>query len=150
MFANLELDPLKRPYCEGSARRRMCGKGQEALKAGYSTSPHDLEEETMKEKSWSRILKVLLPFSVLMFQATLVFAEANVESDLDSFLRGIGDFLIRTVGPGVLVIGIAVAGVSMALGDERGMQRGALAAGGGALIMLARAVLDFIQSITHF
>ena len=104
----------------------------------------------MNQKIRQRISRILIPVSLLMLQTTLVFAEANAESDLDSFLRGIGDFLIRTVGPGVLVIGIAVAGVSMALGDERGMQRGALAAGGGALIMLARAVLDFIQSITHF
>lgn len=104
----------------------------------------------MNEQFKQKILRIVLPASFLMFQATVAFAEASSESDLDSFLTGIGDFLIRTVGPGVLVIGIAVAGVSMALGDERGMQRGALAAGGGALIMLARAVLDFIQSITRF
>ena len=104
----------------------------------------------MSDKFRQKILRVLVPASFLMLQATVAFAEANAEADLDSFLSGIGDFLIRTVGPGVLVIGIAVAGVSMALGDERGMQRGALAAGGGALIMLARAVLDFIQSITNF
>jgi type IV secretory pathway VirB2 component (pilin) len=104
----------------------------------------------MNDKFQQKILRVLVPASFLMLQATVAFAEANAEADLDSFLSGIGDFLIRTVGPGVLVIGIAVAGVSMALGDERGMQRGALAAGGGALIMLARAVLDFIQSITNF
>ena len=104
----------------------------------------------MNEKTKQKIFRIVLPASLLMLQATVAFAEASSESDLDSFLTGIGDFLIRTVGPGVLVIGIAVAGVSMALGDERGMQRGALAAGGGALIMLARAVLDFIQSITRF
>jgi type IV secretory pathway VirB2 component (pilin) len=104
----------------------------------------------MNDKLRQKILRVLVPASFLVLQATVAFAEANAEADLDSFLSGIGDFLIRTVGPGVLVIGIAVAGVSMALGDERGMQRGALAAGGGALIMLARAVLDFIQSITNF
>ena len=104
----------------------------------------------MNDKFRQKILRVLVPATFLMLQATVAFAEANAEADLDSFLSGIGDFLIRTVGPGVLVIGIAVAGVSMALGDERGMQRGALAAGGGALIMLARAVLDFIQSITNF
>jgi type IV secretory pathway VirB2 component (pilin) len=104
----------------------------------------------MNEKIKQKIFRILIPASLLMLQATVAFAEASSESDLDSFLTGIGDFLIRTVGPGVLVIGIAVAGVSMALGDERGMQRGALAAGGGALIMLARAVLDFIQSITRF
>jgi type IV secretory pathway VirB2 component (pilin) len=104
----------------------------------------------MNDKFRQKILRVLVPASFLVLQTTVAFAEANAEADLDSFLSGIGDFLIRTVGPGVLVIGIAVAGVSMALGDERGMQRGALAAGGGALIMLARAVLDFIQSITNF
>jgi type IV secretory pathway VirB2 component (pilin) len=104
----------------------------------------------MNDKFRQKILRVLVPASFLVLQATVAFAEANAEADLDSFLSGIGDFLIRTVGPGVLVIGIAIAGVSMALGDERGMQRGALAAGGGALIMLARAVLDFIQSITNF
>jgi type IV secretory pathway VirB2 component (pilin) len=104
----------------------------------------------MNDKFRQKIFRILIPVSFLMLQATVAFAEANAEADLDSFLSGIGDFLIRTVGPGVLVIGIAVAGVSMALGDERGMQRGALAAGGGALIMLARAVLDFIQSITNF
>ncbi len=104
----------------------------------------------MNEKTKQKIFRIVLPASLLMLQATVAFAEASSESDLDSFLTGIGDFLIRTVGPGVLVIGIAVAVVSMALGDERGMQRGARAAGGGALIMLARAVLDFIQSITRF
>jgi len=30
------------------------------------------------------------------------------------------------------------------------MRRGALAAGGGALIMLSRAVLDFIQNVANF
>jgi len=106
--------------------------------------------KTMNKNFRQRIFRILVPASFLMLQATLAFAEANAESDLDTFLSGVGDFLIKTVGPGVLVIGIAVAGVSMALGDERGMQRDALAAGGGALIMLARAVLDFIQNITHF
>jgi type IV secretory pathway VirB2 component (pilin) len=136
---------------EGGARHRLCG-----MKALGSQPPlaHPLlisrRRKTMNEQLKRKIFRILIPASLLMLQATVAFAEANAESDLDSFLRGIGDFLIRTVGPGVLVIGIAVAGVSMALGDERGMQRGALAAGGGALIMLARAVLDFIQSITHF
>lgn len=82
--------------------------------------------------------------------AQTVFAQASSEQDLRIFLEGLGDFLIRTIGPGVLVIGLAIAGVSMALGDEQGMRRGAIAAGGGALIMLSRAILDLIQNITHF
>ncbi len=80
----------------------------------------------------------------------VAYAQAASEDDLRVFLEQVGDFLIRTVGPGVLVIGVAIAGVSMALGDEQGMRRGAIAAGGGALIMLSRAILDLIQHVTHF
>lgn len=96
------------------------------------------------------VLRVLCFGSVLCFRAQTLLAEADSEGDLEAFLEGVGDFLIRTIGPGVLVIGIAVAGVSMALGDEQGMRRGGLAAAGGALIMLARAVLDLIQNMTNF
>ena len=98
----------------------------------------------------SRFQKALVLGTVLFFQGHMVFAEATSESDLGAFLEGVGDFLIRTVGPAVLVIGIAVAGIGMALGDERAMSRGALAAGGGALILLSRAILDFITHIAHF
>ena len=104
----------------------------------------------MKDEKTNVIKKILFFVSALTIQTQLAFAQANAEGDLDSFLIGVGDFLIRTVGPGVLVIGVAVAGVSMALGDEQGMRRGALAAGGGALIMLSRAVLDFIQNVANF
>lgn len=104
----------------------------------------------LKIKFDEKILKVLLLACVLLLRTHYAFAEASSESDLQVFLEGVGDFLIRIVGPAVLVIGIAIAGVSMALGDEQGMRRGALAAGGGALILLSRAVLDFIQNITRF
>jgi type IV secretory pathway VirB2 component (pilin) len=87
---------------------------------------------------------------VLFWYSGIAWAQAASEQDLQYFLEQIGDFLIRTVGPGVLVIGVAIAGVSMALGDEQGMRRGAIAAGGGALIMLSRAILDLIQNVTHF
>lgn len=96
---------------------------------------------------WERM--TVLTLCILM-NAQLAYAQAASEEDLRYFLEQVGDFLIRTIGPGVLVIGIAIAGVSMALGDEQGMRRGALAAGGGALIMLSRAILDFIQNVTHF
>ena len=88
-------------------------------------------------------------FFLIMCSSSL-YAQAGSEADLGAFLEQVGDFLIRTVGPGVLVIGVSVAGVSMALGDEQGMRRGALAAGGGAIIMLSRAILDLIQNVTHF
>ena len=102
-------------------------------------------------KKNARIFRLMqIAIFLSLFFAQWAYAYAGSQDDLGQFLQSLGDFLIRTVGPGVLVIGIAVAGVSMALGDEQGMRRGALAAGGGALIMLSRAVLDLIQNVTHF
>ena len=104
--------------------------------------------DTENQKKFITVIS-LMGF-LLIISTNSAYAQAGSEADLGAFLEQIGDFLIRTVGPGVLVIGISVAGVSMALGDEQGMRRGALAAGGGAIIMLSRAILDLIQNVTHF
>jgi len=101
-------------------------------------------------RQFLKLERVFIGLGLLLVQAQICYAEASSQTDLQSFLQTIGDFLIQTIGPGVLVIGVAIAGVSMALGDEQGMRRGALAAGGGALIMLSRAILDLIQNAAHF
>ncbi|MBI4970234.1 MAG: TrbC/VirB2 family protein [Candidatus Omnitrophica bacterium] len=87
---------------------------------------------------------------LFLLEAHFAFAEAQAKEDLEFFLDSVGTFLIQIIGPGILVIGIAIAGVSMALGNEQGMRRGAIAAGGGALIMLARAILDLMKDVTRF
>ncbi len=97
-----------------------------------------------------KISKHFLVFWILLMWAGTAFAEATSEADLGDFLQGVGDFLILVVGPAVLVIGVAIAGISMALGNERGVERGMLAIGGGALIMLSRAVLDLIANVAAF
>lgn len=101
-------------------------------------------------KRMAKLRRWLILFIGLYLRASIAFAEAQNQEELGYFLDAVGSFLIQTVGPGILVIGIAVAGISMALGNEQGMHRGALAAGGGALIMLARAILDLIQNVTGF
>ena len=88
--------------------------------------------------------------TVMLIQANMAYAEAQSKEEIEFFLEAVGTFLIQIIGPGILVIGIAVAGVSMALGNEQGMRQGALAAAGGALIMLSRAVLDLIKNLTGF
>ena len=88
--------------------------------------------------------------TVMLIQANMAYAEAQSKEEIEFFLEAVGTFLIQIIGPGILVIGIAVAGVSMALGNEQGMRQGALAAAGGALIMLSRAVLDLIKNLTRF
>jgi hypothetical protein len=97
-----------------------------------------------------RAEKIVFFLWFLFLQAHLAYAEAQSKEEIEYFLEGLGTFLIQTIGPGILVVGIAIAGISMAAGNEQGIRRGALAAGGGAIIMLSRAILDLIKNITGF
>ena len=97
-----------------------------------------------------KLNKIMIFLWLLVLQANIAYAEARSKEEIEFFLEAVGTFLIQIIGPGILVIGIAVAGVSMALGNEQGMRQGALAAGGGALIMLSRAILDLIKNVTGF
>ena len=96
--------------------------------------------------------RTLLILSILLL-LTQTSAHAGLfdsEAQLGRFLDGIADFLIRIVGPGVLVIGVCIGGISMATGNEMGVRRGIFAAFGGAVIMLSRSILDLIQRLTGF
>jgi len=94
-------------------------------------------------------LIVLLNLFMFVLLSTTAFA-AESEIQLGTFIQGIGDFLIRIVGPGILVIGVCIGGISMATGDQRGLSRGIMAALGGAFIMMSRAILDLIQRLAGF
>lgn len=94
--------------------------------------------------------KISIFLWLLFLQASMAYAEAQSKEEIEFFLEAVGTFLIQIVGPGILVIGVAIAGISMALGNEQGMRQGGLAAGGGALIMLSRAILDLIKNVTGF
>ena len=93
---------------------------------------------------------IVLSLFMLFATVSVCFADSTSETQLTTFLQGIGDFLIRVVGPGILVIGICMGGISMATGNERGLNRGIMAALGGAFIMMARAILDLLQRLTGF
>ena len=95
------------------------------------------------QKTWFLLLVCLLHTGT-----ALAFGDS--EAQLGQFLQGVADFLIRIVGPGVLVIGVCIGGISMATGNELGLRRGIFAAAGGAVIMLSRAILDLIQRLTGF
>lgn len=94
--------------------------------------------------------QIIFIIAVLLLRTSLAYAFSDSEAQLENFLEGIADFLIRVIGPGILVIGVCMGGISMATGDERGLQRGIVAALGGALIMMSRAILDLIQRLTGF
>lgn len=98
----------------------------------------------MRKKTW------LLIICFVLMRAACAWAFSDSESQLEEFLEGIADFLIRIIGPGILVIGVCIGGISMATGNEMGLRRGVFAALGGAIIMMARAILDLIQRLTGF
>ena len=97
-----------------------------------------------------RYEKILLFLGALLVEANIAYAEATSKEEIQTFLESAGSFLISSVGPGIVVIGIILAGISIALGNEQGMRQGALAIAGGALIMLARALLDLLKNLTGF
>ncbi len=97
-----------------------------------------------------RFDKIWIFLFVFFLQAHLAYAESTSKEEIQFFLEAVGTFLIQIVGPGILVIGLALAGISIAIGNEQGMRQGALAAAGGALIMLSRAILDLIKNMTGF
>ncbi len=97
-----------------------------------------------------RLDKILVFLGLLFFEVHMAYAEATSKEEIEFFLEGLGSWLIQSVGPGIFVIGLILAGVSVALGNEQGMKQGALAMAGGAIIMLARSVLDLLQSLTGF
>ena len=90
---------------------------------------------------------ILLSLLMLFVAAGAAFADSTSEAQLGTFLQGIADFII---GPAILVIGVCMGGISMATGNERGLNRGIMAALGGAIIMMSRAILDLLQRLTGF
>jgi len=93
---------------------------------------------------------LFISFLMLALKVSPAFAFSNSEVQLGAFLNGIADFLISVIGPGILVVGICMGGISMATGNERGLNRGIMAALGGAFIMMSRAILDLIQRLSGF
>lgn len=93
---------------------------------------------------------IILTLLAFIFLSTFAFAQFDSEGSLRKFLDNIGDTLIKTIGPGILVIGVCIGGIGMATGSEAGLRRGIYAIAGGAMIMMSRSVLQLIQKWTNF
>jgi len=97
-----------------------------------------------------RFDKILVFLTLLLIQAHIAYAEATTKEEIQIFLEAAGSFLITSVGPGIIAIGIIMAGISMSLGNEQGMRQGGLAIAGGILIMLSKSILDLLKSLTGY
>lgn len=83
--------------------------------------------------------------------ATLVFADGyGAQSQVQSFFDGTAGFLIKTVGTGVFVLGLIVAGIKVATGDQNGMRSAVMVMVGGAVIFLSKSLVAIISQFTGF
>lgn len=61
----------------------------------------------------------------------------------------IADYIVRFLGPVLLVIAVALAAISWAFGNPEGFKRAGYAAGGALLLFGARTLINWLASIAY-
>lgn len=92
--------------------------------------------------TWTKVFMV--SFAVLIVMAGPSFAVG-----IDEFFRGTSGFLVKTIGTGVFSIGLIVAGIKIAGGDQAGLRNAILVMVGGAVIFLAQPVVNFFKELSQ-
>jgi len=69
------------------------------------------------------------------------------EGQVTSFLAQSANWLVAVLGPGVIVIGVIMVGLSLAIGNVDAMRRGGYVIGGGALIFLSQSLVRLLQRL---
>src|SRR5438552_1635326 len=72
---------------------------------------------------------------------------AGVSSQVQNFFNGAAGFLVKTVGSGVFILGLVVAGIKIAGGDQGGLRNAVMVMIGGAIIFLAKPIVDILTGI---
>lgn len=67
----------------------------------------------------------------------LVVSQLMAADKLEGFFEEANSYLITVIGPAIVLIGIAVAGLYMALGRPEGVKRGIWAITGGVVLSLS-------------
>jgi len=99
----------------------------------------------MKKKLQRR----LMTMGMLLMTTAPVFAQVSGNTaQVGTFLSSTSSWLVATLGPGIFLIGVIMVGISLAMGDQDAMRRGAYVIGGGALIFLSSSVVALLKSWT--
>jgi type IV secretory pathway VirB2 component (pilin) len=69
--------------------------------------------------------------------------------EAESILQNGTDYLIGILGPGVFLLGVIIAGFSLAMGNRDGVIKGIYAIVGGVCILGAHAVVETIKSFMN-
>ena len=93
--------------------------------------------------------EILMSVGMTLMAAAPAFAQVTGNSaQVGSFLSSTASWLVSVLGPGIFLIGVIMVGVSLAIGDQDAMRRGAYVIGGGALIFLSNSVVALLKSFS--
>ena len=75
-----------------------------------------------------------------------VYADLNYggESQVQSFFDGAAGFMVKTLGTGVFILGMIVAGIKVSAGDRYGLKSAVMVMIGGAVIFLAKTIVGLL------
>ena len=102
----------------------------------------------MKSKQWIVVSLVLLGLLWIAPAISPAFAAFGAESKVQSFFDEGGRFLTKVVGSGVFILGIIASGIKLAAGDHDGLRNTVMVVVGGAIIFLAKPILDLLTRIS--
>src|SRR5262245_1427072 len=92
--------------------------------------------------------KMLIRTSITI--ATLVllsYASPAFADQIEDFMRNSTGWLVKTIGSGVFALGLAVAGIKIAGGDQGGLRNAVLVMIGGAVIFMAQPAVNILKSM---
>jgi len=84
----------------------------------------------------------------LMAAAPAAAQVSGNSAQIGTALSSASSWIVSTLGPGLFVIGMALCGVSLAMGNEDGLRRGYYVLGGGAVIFLSGSIVSLVKSWT--
>lgn len=68
---------------------------------------------------------------------------------IDAIVQDGADYLISRLGPALFLVGIAITGISIALGNIGAVRKGAYVVGGGITVMAAQGIFNAIAQFAR-
>lgn len=109
-----------------------------------------MKNQLLRHLSNNRALvTTLLLMTVIVIWPSVgrVYADYGGESQVQSFFDGTAGFLVKTIGTGVFILGLVVAGIKIASGDQNGLRTACMVMIGGAIIFLAKPLVGILSRL---
>lgn len=84
----------------------------------------------------------------LSLWATMAFAQyGGSEGQVTNFFSQTTTWLVSNLGPFVFIVGLILVGASLAVGNERALERGYYVVSGGALIFMSQGLVALVRRL---